>query len=121
MRRCVSQRARALPRRVAGRYRDAQVGLTRAGLRSRRPLARPAGLPAPAHRAHRRAALRASAGAAQAGRRVKRIAAALAGAGLLALLLAPDALAQGLVGKQDLPIPRWLFSWAAAIVLVISF
>ena len=46
---------------------------------------------------------------------MKRIAAALAGAGLLALLLAPDALAHGLVGKQDLPIPRWLFSWAAAI------
>ena len=27
----------------------------------------------------------------------------------------------GLVGKQDLPIPRWLFAWGAAIVLVISF
>ncbi len=26
-----------------------------------------------------------------------------------------------LVGKQDLPIPRWLFGWAAAVVLVISF
>ena len=25
------------------------------------------------------------------------------------------------MGKQDLPIPRWLFAWGAAIVLVISF
>ncbi len=29
--------------------------------------------------------------------------------------------AHGLVGRQDLPIPRWLFAWAAAIVLVASF
>jgi hypothetical protein len=29
--------------------------------------------------------------------------------------------AHGLVGKQDLPIPRWLFAWGAAVVLVISF
>lgn len=44
-------------------------------------------------------------------------------AALLALgALAPDAvLAHGLVGKQDLPIPRWLFAWAAAVVLVVSF
>ncbi|HEY3188842.1 MAG TPA: fenitrothion hydrolase, partial [Solirubrobacteraceae bacterium] len=34
----------------------------------------------------------------------------------------PDAAAaHGLVGKQDLPIPRWLFAWAAAVVLVVSF
>ena len=52
---------------------------------------------------------------------MKRAAAALMGAGALVLLAAPGALAHGLVGKQDLPIPRWLFSWAAAIVLVISF
>lgn len=32
-----------------------------------------------------------------------------------------DALAHGLVGKQDLPIPRWLFAWGAAVVLVVSF
>jgi len=32
-----------------------------------------------------------------------------------------DALAHGIVGKADLPIPVWLFSWAAAIVLVVSF
>lgn len=29
--------------------------------------------------------------------------------------------AHGLVGRQDLPIPRWLFAWGAAAVLVISF
>jgi hypothetical protein len=42
---------------------------------------------------------------------------------LLALgAVAPDAvLAHGLVGKQDLPIPRWLFAWGAAVVLVVSF
>jgi len=33
----------------------------------------------------------------------------------------PSALAHGIVGKADLPIPVWLFSWAAAIVLVVSF
>ncbi len=37
-------------------------------------------------------------------------------------LLFPDlALAHGIVGRADLPIPVWLFSWAAAIVLVVSF
>jgi hypothetical protein len=41
---------------------------------------------------------------------------------LSAALVAPaSALAHGLVGKQDLPIPRWLFAWAAAAVLVVSF
>lgn len=29
--------------------------------------------------------------------------------------------AHGLVGRTDLPIPKWLFGWAAAIVLVVSF
>ena len=29
--------------------------------------------------------------------------------------------AHGLVGRTDLPIPKWLFGWAAAIVLVLSF
>lgn len=38
-----------------------------------------------------------------------------------ALALPATALAHGLVGKQDLPIPRWLFAWAAAVVLVVSF
>jgi hypothetical protein len=48
-----------------------------------------------------------------------------AGGTLVALLLAAvapqPALAHGLVGKQDLPIPRWLFAWAASLVLVVSF
>jgi hypothetical protein len=40
----------------------------------------------------------------------------------LATLIAPaGAQAHGIVGKADLPIPIWLFSWAAAIVLVVSF
>jgi len=51
----------------------------------------------------------------------RRLAAALALV-LGCLLWVPStALAHGLVGKQDLPIPRWLFAWAAATVLVISF
>ncbi|HET6507658.1 MAG TPA: fenitrothion hydrolase [Baekduia sp.] len=39
----------------------------------------------------------------------------------LALSAPATASAHGLVGKQDLPIPRWLFAWAAAVVLVASF
>lgn len=30
-------------------------------------------------------------------------------------------IAHGLVGRSDLPIPEWLFGWAAAMVLVVSF
>jgi hypothetical protein len=43
------------------------------------------------------------------------------GLGLVALALPASADAHGIVGKADLPIPVWLFSWAAAIVLVASF
>ncbi len=50
-------------------------------------------------------------------RRSKMLAAA---AGLLALAPA-QAQAHGLVGRTDLPIPGWLFAWAAAIVLIASF
>src|SRR3954447_16359368 len=40
----------------------------------------------------------------------------------VASLLAPEAAsAHGLVGVGGLPIPRWLFAWAAAVVLVASF
>jgi hypothetical protein len=38
-----------------------------------------------------------------------------------ALLLAPLADAHALVGRTDVPIPKWLFGWGAAIVLVVSF
>ncbi|HEY6762825.1 MAG TPA: fenitrothion hydrolase [Baekduia sp.] len=46
---------------------------------------------------------------------------AAAAAAALALALPATASAHGLVGKQDLPLPRWLFAWAAAVVLVASF
>jgi hypothetical protein len=45
----------------------------------------------------------------------------LAGPVLLTLALPASAQAHGIVGKADLPIPVWLFSWTAAIVLVVSF
>jgi len=48
-----------------------------------------------------------------------RLALAVSGA---ALLGAPaTAQAHGLVQRTNLPIPEWLFGWAAAIVLVVSF
>ncbi len=45
----------------------------------------------------------------------------LFGVVLVALVLPVSAQAHGIVGRADLPIPVWLFSWAAAIVLVVSF
>jgi hypothetical protein len=45
----------------------------------------------------------------------------LGGLGIAALLFPEGAAAHGIVGKADLPIPVWLFSWTAAIVLVVSF
>ena len=30
-------------------------------------------------------------------------------------------IAHGIIGRKDLPIPDWLFGWAAAVVLVVSF
>jgi len=50
-----------------------------------------------------------------------RLAVLLAGVAA-ALAVAPAAAeAHGLVQRADLPIPEWLFGWAAAIVLVVSF
>jgi hypothetical protein len=46
---------------------------------------------------------------------------AVAVAFAVALLSPSPALAHGLVGRADLPIPTWLFGWAAGAVLVISF
>jgi hypothetical protein len=55
-------------------------------------------------------------------RRLAALAVAAAALGLLASLLDPAAaLAHGLVGRADLPIPEWLFGWAAAVVMVVSF
>jgi len=51
----------------------------------------------------------------------RRLVVSLALALSVALAVPASALAHGLVGKQDLPIPRWLFAWAAAAVLVVSF
>src|SRR4051812_3204041 len=56
------------------------------------------------------------------GRAMSRRIALAAGAALAALVALPaTAPPHGLVGRQDLPIPRWLFAWAAAVVLVASF
>lgn len=49
------------------------------------------------------------------------LAAALVASTTLAAVGPAAASAHGLVGRQDLPIPKWLFAWAAAAVLVISF
>jgi hypothetical protein len=52
----------------------------------------------------------------------RRIAGAAGLGVLVAAAVAPAAAdAHGLVGKQDLPIPAWLFTWAAAAVLILSF
>ncbi len=53
---------------------------------------------------------------------IRRVAAAAAALALVGTLLGPGvALAHGLVGRADLPIPEWLFGWAAAVVMVVSF
>jgi hypothetical protein len=54
-------------------------------------------------------------------RATRRARRAVLGAVAVALVLPASASAHGLVGKQDLPIPRWLFAWGAAVVLVASF
>jgi hypothetical protein len=47
--------------------------------------------------------------------------AVLAGPAIAALLTPAAADAHGLVQRTSLPIPEWLFGWAAAVVLVASF
>jgi hypothetical protein len=54
-------------------------------------------------------------------RRMRRLTVLLGSALVVGDLLPAPALAHGIVGKTDLPIPRWLFAWAAAVVLIISF
>src|SRR5918999_4392497 len=39
----------------------------------------------------------------------------------VALAVPATASAHGLVQRTNLPIPKWLFGWAAAAVLVVSF
>lgn len=51
---------------------------------------------------------------------MKRLGAAAAGIAT-ALVLPATAAAHGLVNRRDLPIPPWLFAWAAVLVLVASF
>jgi hypothetical protein len=54
--------------------------------------------------------------------RVRRKLPSLLGGLIVAALAIPaSAQAHGIVGRANLPIPVWLFSWTAAIVLVVSF
>ena len=52
---------------------------------------------------------------------MKRFLAVFAAVCTAAVLMPGAAFAHGLVQRQQLPIPQWLFAWAAAAVLVISF
>jgi hypothetical protein len=45
----------------------------------------------------------------------------LAAPAVVALIAPTAASAHGLVQRSNLPIPEWLFAWAAAVVLIISF
>jgi hypothetical protein len=51
----------------------------------------------------------------------RRLLVALLAAAATAVVLPQVALAHGLVGRQDLPIPKWLFNYGAVTVLVVSF
>jgi hypothetical protein len=47
---------------------------------------------------------------------------ALLGVAVGLMVALPDAaFAHGFVGREDLPIPKWLFGWGATVVLVASF
>jgi hypothetical protein len=52
---------------------------------------------------------------------VRRLTAASAALLIAEALLAETAAAHGISGRASLPVPSWLFAWAAAIVLVVSF
>lgn len=52
---------------------------------------------------------------------MRRFVSLLAAVTATAAVWAEPALAHGLVGRADLPIPQWLFFWAAVIVLLVSF
>jgi hypothetical protein len=52
---------------------------------------------------------------------VRRAATTLCVAGAALAAVPAPAFAHGLVGRTDLPIPDWLFTWGAAVVLLISF
>ena len=55
-------------------------------------------------------------------RMITRVAALAILAGVAAGLAFPEpASAHALVGRQDLPIPTWLFAWGASLVLIVSF
>jgi hypothetical protein len=51
----------------------------------------------------------------------RRLLAALVVAAGVSAAVPQAALAHGLVGREDLPIPKWLFGWGATVVLVVSF
>ncbi|MEA2155435.1 MAG: hypothetical protein QOE11_1575 [Solirubrobacteraceae bacterium] len=53
--------------------------------------------------------------------RRRRLLASLGVAAGATLALPSAAAAHGLVGREDLPIPKWLFGWGATAVLVASF
>jgi hypothetical protein len=53
--------------------------------------------------------------------RATRLAAIFAAVLVASAALPEPAAAHGLGGRADLPIPEWLFAWAAAVVLVVSF
>jgi hypothetical protein len=48
-------------------------------------------------------------------------AAAFAAVAAIQLVAPAPAAAHALVGRQDLPIPEWLFAWGASVVLIVSF
>jgi len=51
----------------------------------------------------------------------RRIRAAVAAFALAAFAFPTPASAHGLAAKADLPIPAWMFAWAATVVLLVSF